>query len=51
MSCFYPGLPAYLLDFSLTNIGGSPLKFRLKYSKKNDNFLTDIGLLFELMPI
>jgi len=46
MSCFYPGLPAYMPDFLLTNVGGSSLEFRLKYSKKFDNFLADIGLLF-----
>ncbi len=51
MSFLYADLPAYLLDFLLTNVGGSSLKFRLKYSKKFDNFLADIGLLFELMPI
>jgi len=51
MSFLYPDLPKYLFDSSLTNVGGSSLKFRLKYYKKFDNFLADIGLLFELMPI
>ncbi len=34
MSFLYPDLPKYLFDSSLTNVGGSSLKFRLKYSKK-----------------
>jgi len=51
MSFLYADLPAYLFDFSLINIGGSSLKSRLKYYRKLDNFLADIGLLFEFMPI
>ncbi len=51
MSFLYPDLPAYLFDFSLINVGGSSLKSQLKYYKKLDNFLADIGLLFEFMPI
>lgn len=51
MSFLYADLPAYLFDFSLTNIGGSSLKFSLKFYRKLDNFLVDIGLLFEFMPI